>query len=433
MLKPFGQHLHDRGEILARQVAVRPGAAEQREQRVLAPFLRRDLGDDLLRQHVERPLRDGEPVEFAARDAVEQRGAFDEFVARQREQPALRRAADRVARAPDALQERRDRARRAELADQIDLADIDAEFERGGRDQRLQRAALEPLLGVEPALLRQAAVMRRDLVVAEPLRQCARGALGHAAGVDEDQRRAVRLDQLGDAVVDLLPDLARHHRFERRGRQFEREIARPTMAGVDDRAFRRRPALRRRRRPESGRPLDRLLRRRQADALQPPAAQRIEPLERQREMRAALVRRDRVDLVDDDGARVRQHRGGRIRSRAGCRAIPASSRGCAAARGASRSRSAGGVSPVRTQLRISTSGRPRARNSSRMPASGASRFLLDVVRQRLQRRDIDDLRLVRQRAGLDALRAPARRSRRETRPASCPSRSAPRSARAVRP
>ena len=39
-----------------------------------------------------------------------------------------------------------------------------------------------------------------------------------------------------------------------------------------------------------------------------------------------------------------------------------------------RSRSADGVSPVRTQLLISISGRPRARNASRMPASGASRF-----------------------------------------------------------
>ena len=46
-----------------------------------------------------------------------------------------------------------------------------------------------------------------------------------------------------------------------------------------------------------------------------------------------------------------------------------------------------------------------ARSSARMPASGTSRFLLDVVRQRLQRRDVDDLRLVEQ-----APRAPWRTS-----------------------
>ena len=85
------------------------------------------------------------------------------------------------------------------------------------------------------------------------------------------------------------------------------------MAGVDDRAFRFAA------RPcgagadqKAGDQLDRLLRRRQADALQPPAAQRVEPLQRQREMRAALVRRDRVDLVDDDGLRGRQHAAARF-------------------------------------------------------------------------------------------------------------------------
>ena len=76
-----------------------------------------------------------------------------------------------MAGAADALQEARDRARRAELADQIDVADVDAELERGGRDQRLQLAALEPLLGVEPLFLGEAAVVRGDMLLAEPLRQ----------------------------------------------------------------------------------------------------------------------------------------------------------------------------------------------------------------------------------------------------------------------
>jgi hypothetical protein len=39
-----------------------------------------------------------------------------------------------------------------------------------------------------------------------------------------------------------------------------------------------------------------------------------------------------------------------------------------------RSRSRDGVSPVRTQVRMSTQGKPCARNVSLMPASGASRF-----------------------------------------------------------
>ena len=86
-----------------------------------------------------------------------------------------------MAGAADALQERGDRARRAELADQVDVADVDAELERRGGDQRLQLAALQALLGVEPLLARQAAVVRGDVLLAEPLGQVARRALGHAA------------------------------------------------------------------------------------------------------------------------------------------------------------------------------------------------------------------------------------------------------------
>ena len=35
--------------------------------------------------------------------------------------------------------------RRAELADQVDVADVDAELERTGGDQRLELARLQPL------------------------------------------------------------------------------------------------------------------------------------------------------------------------------------------------------------------------------------------------------------------------------------------------
>ena len=76
-------------------------------------------------------------IEVAAPDAAHERRALDQLIARQREQPALRRAAEVVARAADALEQRRDRARRAELHDEIDRADVDAELERRGRDRAL--------------------------------------------------------------------------------------------------------------------------------------------------------------------------------------------------------------------------------------------------------------------------------------------------------
>ena len=92
----------------------------------------------------------------------------------------------------------------------------------------------------------------------------------------------MRLDQLGEAVVDLRPHLVGHHRFERRIRQLEREVARALVAGVDDRDVGRQ--VRRPRRPPTRKcatALDRVLRGRQADAQQPVAAQRGQALERQ--------------------------------------------------------------------------------------------------------------------------------------------------------
>src|SRR5512144_2006531 len=99
-----------------------------------------------------------------------------------------------MARAADALQERRNRARRPELANEVDVADVDAQFERRGRNERLELAGLEALLGLQAMLLREAAVVRGHRVLAEPLREMARRALGKPARVHEHERRAVRAD-----------------------------------------------------------------------------------------------------------------------------------------------------------------------------------------------------------------------------------------------
>jgi hypothetical protein len=49
-----------------------------------------------------------------------------------------------MAGASDALQQGGDRARRAEMADEIDVPDVDAELERGGGDDDRDRTRLEP-------------------------------------------------------------------------------------------------------------------------------------------------------------------------------------------------------------------------------------------------------------------------------------------------
>ena len=121
---------------------------------------------------------------------------------------------------------------------------------------------------------------------------------------------------------------------------------------------------------------------------------RVQPLERQRQVRAALVAGDRVDLVDDHRAHASQHLAARfageqdverlrrrhqdVRRRA-CASRALARRGVAGAhRGADR--------------------HADARSSSSVADAGERRLevLLDVVRQRLERRDVDDLRLVGQ-------------------------------------
>ena len=47
-------------------------------------FACRNLGDDLLRQHVQRLIRDRKAVEFTALAGLDQRRAFDQIVARER-------------------------------------------------------------------------------------------------------------------------------------------------------------------------------------------------------------------------------------------------------------------------------------------------------------------------------------------------------------
>jgi hypothetical protein len=98
-------------------------------------------------------------IELAAADGIEQGRALDQVVARQREQAPLGRAANGMAGTPRALQECGDRTWRSELAYQIHVADIDAQFQRRCRHQRTQLAALQTLLGSKALLAGETAVM----------------------------------------------------------------------------------------------------------------------------------------------------------------------------------------------------------------------------------------------------------------------------------
>ena len=132
---------------------------------------------------------------------------------------------------PDALQAAGDRLRRLDLDDQVDGAHVDSELERGGRDQAGQLARLEQLLDQGALLVGEGAVVgagdlgrslvsipgvagvlrRRELLlelVVVHLVEALGDALGGAAVVDEDDRRAVLADQPQQLGVDRRPDRA---------------------------------------------------------------------------------------------------------------------------------------------------------------------------------------------------------------------------------
>jgi hypothetical protein len=167
-------------------------------------------------------------------------------------------------------------------------------------------------------------VVRERELLAGGLVQIGGEALGEAAAVDEDHRRAVRAHELDEARMDARPDRPRdarglgalrsraelahvvdrhlHHELDRLGctRVEHRHGARHEATFAVDR-----PAA-----EEARDLLERALRRREAHALEGRrigpalATQGLEPLEREEEVRAALARQDGVDLVDDHGVHV---------------------------------------------------------------------------------------------------------------------------------
>src|SRR5262249_27593350 len=174
----FREHPDDGVELRPRQIAIGISAADHRKQLVLAPGLASSGGYDLLREHVARPRRRLEPIERARADATHQRRALDELVARGREEASLRYSLriDVVAGAADTVTPHRDAARRADLANEIHRSNIDAQLERRRRHYCSQLAAFEPLLGHEPQLPREAAMMSEHGGFAQALGEM----MGHA-------------------------------------------------------------------------------------------------------------------------------------------------------------------------------------------------------------------------------------------------------------
>ncbi|MCY1409201.1 hypothetical protein D9M71_245410 [compost metagenome] len=199
------------------------------------------------------------------------------------------------------MQKRRNRTGGGDLANQVDLADIDTQFQRRGGHQHLQLAALEPLLGIEPILLGQAAVMGGDRVATQALAQMSRQAFGQAPGVDENQCGAVLAGQRCQALVDQFPHVCGHDRTQGHRWYLDTEITGPRMADIDNAAGAADSH-------QQARDLfDGLLRGGQADTPQGRRTECLQALQAQGQVAAALARSHGVDFIDNHRVGTAEH------------------------------------------------------------------------------------------------------------------------------
>ena len=111
--------------------------------------------------------------------------------------------------------------------------DVDAELERGCRNDGPEISGAKARLDPEPAFHRKAPVVRLDGVLPEPLAQLMGYPLGHPAGVDEHERRAVLFDVAGDPLEHRRHLLECRHGAELVVRQLDGDVQRPSVTDVD--------------------------------------------------------------------------------------------------------------------------------------------------------------------------------------------------------
>ena len=237
--------------------------------------------------------------------------------------------------------------------------------------------------------------MRGDEILADAVAQMPRNAFRHPPRVHEYQRRPVGGHELRQAVVVLLPHLVGHHGAERRLGNLEREIDGPPMALVDDGTL---AAAGIGAHEKAGDGLDGPLRRRQPDPLKGPVGNLLEPFEGQGEVRTAARADDGVNFVDDDRAR----RAEEIPAPRACEhQIQRLGRGDEDVRGTLENGGPFGLRRVAGAYGSRDVGDGVTAGFGELAdaAPRLAEILVDVGAQRLQRRDVHDTDLVRQRGG----------------------------------
>ena len=113
--------------------------------------------------------------------------------------------------------------------------DVDAELERGGRDESSQLS--RPQTGFHPfaSLPRKAAVVGRHHVGTEPLTELVGQALRQPPRVDEHECGPVVLYERGDAIEDLAHLLGGRDGTELGSGELHRQLEATAVPAVDDR------------------------------------------------------------------------------------------------------------------------------------------------------------------------------------------------------
>ena len=266
--------------------------------------------NDLLCRHVERVQRDFDFVEMPLADGADRRGAFGQVVDGERKKSPFRRRTEAMTGAAYALDRGRDRSGRVDLADQIDRADVDAKLERSGGHDGLELAALEALFGGKAFGACEAAMMRHNRIGTDALLQSERNPLGPSAREREDQRRAMLANEVSNGIVHRLPMRMGRERPELGSGRDDRQIEfAPGVVGAHDSDWARRARAVGgdfRSGEKCGERFDWIERRRETNAhrsRRPTLPDHsFQALQRERQMSAALVAGDRVELVNDDVA-----------------------------------------------------------------------------------------------------------------------------------
>ncbi len=302
----------------ARESAIRPGTPHHIEERLLVPALGTTGCNDLLHQHIDRRVRDLQPVELTGDHLAHQGSLFQQIVARHGKEAAFGNGTSPVAGAADPLHGDGDRARGLNLADEVDRADIDTELQRGGGDQDLDLALFQALLGIKTERARERAVVGCHGIRTDALRELKADLFYEPARVDEDQGGAMRLRKGRELVIQLGPHRGGGDGAQLVGGHLDPEVQGAMPAHLHDRGagtIRMRPGQKIRDQ------FNGILRRRQTDALRRPAQagergprgqgvfsadKRLQALKTERKMRAAFVIGDRVDLVHNHRVHMAQ-------------------------------------------------------------------------------------------------------------------------------